>query len=198
MTAKRKATARDAVAPPKKHELAPTLAGDGAGRGAAGRESPAVQHPPVGPLPSAARLLCSALLWADTRTVLDVARLVHPDDLDEPHRTLFAAVVACAHAGQAGPELALDRIVRDGDGSAAVRDELTQAATAGGRAEQVSGYCAAVLSRRFRAAAESYGRGVIGWAAYGSESELWHGITSGGAALRRLADRVAAARGGEL
>lgn len=156
------------------------------------------QYQPVGPVPSNARLLLSALLWADTSTVLNTARLVHADDLDEPHLTLYAAVVACARAGQAGPRLVLDRLMRDGDASQSVRDELLHATTAGGRPEMVADYCAAVLAERFRIACESYGRGVIGWAADGSEAELWQGITAHGTELRKLADRLTAARGGEL
>lgn len=156
------------------------------------------QYPPVGAIPPNARLLVSALLLADTRTILSTGTLVHHGDLDEPHRTLYAAVMACAHAGQAGPRLVLDRLVRDGDASQAVRDELVHATTAGGRSELLEDYAAAVLADRFRAACESYGRGVIGWAADGSEAELWHGITSHGTELRKLADRLTAARGGEL
>lgn len=155
-------------------------------------------YTPVGPMPSNARLLLSGLLWADARTVLNVARLVHPEDLDEPHRTVYAAVVACARADQAGARLVMDRLVRDGDASQSVRDELADATTAGGRPELVRDYGAAVLADRFRAACESYGRGVIGWAADGSESELWAGITTHGTELRKLADRLTAARGGEL
>lgn len=162
------------------------------------RSSSVAQYPPSGPVPSNARLLVSSLLWADPSTVVTVARLVHPGDLDEPHRTMFAAVVACAHAGQAGPHLVLDRLVRQGDASQPVRDELSAATTAGGRTELLQDYAAAVLAERFRAACESYGRGVLGWAADGSESELWHGITAHGAELRKLADRLTAARGGEL
>lgn len=156
------------------------------------------QYPPVGPTPSNARLLLSALLQADTSTVTSIGNLVHPGDLDEPHRTVYAAVLACAHAGHTGPQLVLDRIIRDGDASQPVRDELVDATTAGARVELVREYAAPVLAERFRAACESYGRGVIGWAATGSESELWHGIVSHGIELRRLADRLAAARGGEL
>ncbi len=156
------------------------------------------QYPPVGAIPPNARLLVSALLWADTGTILSVSKLVYPGDLDEPHRTLYGALLDCAHAGQAGPRLVLDGLMRDGDASQPVRDELVQATTAGGMAEMVRDYAAAVLADRFRAACESYGRGVIGWAADGSESELWHGITSHGTELRKLADRLTAARGGEL
>lgn len=155
-------------------------------------------YPPVGPMPSNARLLLSALLWADPRTVLKSARLVHPADLSAPHCTVYAAVIACANAGQAGALLVMDRLIRDGDASDAVRHELEDATTAGGRPELVRDYAAAVLADRFRVACESYGRGVIGWAADGSESELWHGITSHGTELRKLADRLTAARGGEL
>lgn len=156
------------------------------------------QYTPVGPMPSNARLFLSALLWADTRTVLNSAQVVYAGDLDEPHRTVYAAVLACAHDGQAGARLVMDRLIRDGDASQSVRDELADSATAGGRPELLRDYAAAVLADRFRVACESYGRSVIGWAADGSESELWTGITSTGTQLRMLADRLTAARGGEL
>lgn len=180
------------------HENTAATTEDTALSGRGDRRPRVAQYPPHGPIPSNARLLVSALLWADTGTVLSAGRLVHPGDLDEPHRTLYGAVLACAHAGQAGPRLVLDRLMRDGDASQTVRDELVHATTAGGRSELLRDYCAAVLADRFRAACESYGRGVIGWAADGSESELWHGITSHGTELRKLADRLTAARGGEL
>lgn len=156
------------------------------------------QYSPAGPVPTNTRLLLSGLPWGDTSTVLKVARLVHVADLDEPHRTLYAALLACAGDGQAGPRLVLDRLMRTGEASQSVRDELVHSTTAGGRTELVAGYAAAVLAERFRAACDSYGRGVIGWAADGSESELWTGITTHGTELRKLADRLTAARGGEL
>lgn len=156
------------------------------------------QHSPVGPIPSNARLLISGLQWCDTRTVLNTAQLVHIDDLDEPHRTIYAATIACARDGLTGPRAILDRLMRDGDTSKQVHDELVQSINAGGIAEHWQAYAAQVLSVRFRAACESYGQGVIGWADTGSESELWHGITSNGTELRKLADRLTKARGGEL
>lgn len=156
------------------------------------------QYKPHGPIPTNARLLLSGLLWADTATVARAAQLVHPDDLDEPHRTIYTAVVTCARSGLTGPRPVLDRIMRDGQASQPVRDELVHATTAGGIAEVVPNYCAAVLAERFRAACESYGTGIVGWAADGSEAELWRSITGHGAALRKLADRLTEARGGEL
>lgn len=195
MTDTQKAGPHHETGPQKNTAAAPDTT---ATSGRADRRSSVAQYPPAGPIPSNARLLLSAMLWADARTVLNAAQIVHPGDLDEPHRSVYAAVVACAHAGQAGPRLVLDRLVRDGDASQLVRDELVHATTAGGRTELLEDYAAAVLAERFRAACESYGRGVIGWAADGSESELWHGITAHGAELRKLADRLTAARGGEL
>lgn len=156
------------------------------------------QYPPVGPMPTNARLLLSGLLWADTSTVLNTALLVHAEDLDEPHRSVYAAILACARDGVTGPRIVLDRLTRAGEASELVRDELVGATTAGGIAEVVPTYAAAVLGERFRAACESYGQGVLGWAADGSEAELWHAITSHGTQLRKLADRLAEARGGEL
>lgn len=162
------------------------------------RRTRVAPYPGIGPNPTTARLLLSALLWANTRTVLNAAVLVHPADLDEPATTILAAIYTCARGGQVGHALVLDRIVRDGDASRAVRDELTHATTAGGRTELIQDYAAAVLADRFRVAAESYGRGIVAWAADGSEAELWMGVKSGGAALRRLAERLERARGGEL
>ena len=180
------------------HENDAATSEDTASSGRRDRRSRVAQYPPHGPIPTNARLLVSALLWADTESILSTGKIVYPGDLDEPHRTLYAALLDCAHAGKAGPRLILDRLMRDGDASQPVRDELVHATTAGGRPELLRDYAAAVLADRFRAACESYGQGVLGWVATGSESELWHGITSHGTELRKLADRLTAARGGEL
>lgn len=156
------------------------------------------QYPPHGPIPSNARLLLSGLLWADSTTVLAARQLVHPADLDQPHATIFNAVAGCADAGSTGPRAVLDRLIRDGSATQPVRIELAHATTAGGIPEQWQQYAAQVLAERFRAACESYAQEVLGWTADGSESELWHGITSTGTQLRLLADRLTDARGGEL
>lgn len=156
------------------------------------------QHPPVGPMPTNSALLLSGLLWSTVADVLATGDLVGPDDLDEPHSTIYAAIRACADQGETGPRAVLDRLVREGNASQLVRDELVSATTAGGIATALPLYAAQVLAERFRIACESYGHAVVTLVDDASEADLWQGITSGGARLRTLADRLAVMRGGEL
>lgn len=156
------------------------------------------QHPPIGPIPSNARLLLSGLIWANSTTVLAALQLVYPTDLDQAHGEILDAIAKCAESGSTGPRAILDRLTREGRATQSVSNELVHAATAGGIPEQWQQYAAQVLAERFRAACESFAQSVLGWTADGSESELWHGITSAGTQLRLLADRLTNARGSDL
>lgn len=151
---------------------------------------------PAGPAPDTCRLLVSGALWAAQGAVKDAATLVHPEDLDEPHRTIWAAIVALAGRGTTGAQAVMDEIIRAGDASQLVRDELTQATTAGGVPEAIPYYCAQILAGHFRRAVESHGTGLVGWSATASEDDLWEHIVTGGTRLRSLRDRLTAARKG--
>ncbi|MBB1030677.1 hypothetical protein G6027_07210 [Dietzia sp. SLG310A2-38A2] len=154
------------------------------------------QLPPAGPASDTCRLLLCGALWTSPAVVNDAAALIHPDDLDEPHRTIWAAIVTLAGRGITGPQAVKDEIIRTGDASQMVRDELLQAMHAGGVPEALNYYCAQILADRFRRAVESYGTGAVGWAATASEDELWELIVTGGTRLRGLHDRLTAARKG--
>lgn len=151
---------------------------------------------PVGPPPDSCRLLLSGALWGSQKAVNNAATLVHPEELDEPHRTIWAAIVTLAGRGITGAQAVMDEIVRTGDASQLVRDELTQATTAGGVPEAIPFYCSQILAGQFRRAVESYGTGAVGWSATASEDELWELIVTGGTRLRGLHDRLTAARKG--
>lgn len=151
---------------------------------------------PVGPMPDAARLLLSGALWATPATVNTLAALVHSEDLDEPHRTVWAAITTLATRQVTGAQTVMDEVIRAGDASKAVRDEIMLATTAGGVPEALNYYAAQILADRFRRAVESYGTGAVGWSATSSEDELWEHIVTGGTRLRGLRDRLVTARKG--
>lgn len=160
--------------------------------------SPPTQLPPHGPIPGGTRLLISGLLWGRARDVHAALDLVAVDDLNGPHKTIYAAISGCADDGLTGPLAVLDRLTRHGQATELVRAELVAATTAGGVAEAVPTYAAQVLAERFRDRANSYGRAIVEWSNSGTEAELWGGILAGGTNLRGLADRLTASRGGEL
>lgn len=151
---------------------------------------------PVGPSPDSCRLLLSGALWGSPVAVKAAATLVHPGDLDEPHKTIWAAICALAGRGITGARAVMDELIRVGDGAQAVRDELSQATTAGGVPEALNFYAAQILAGHFRRAVESHGTGLVGWSATASEDELWEHIIAGGTRLRGLHDRLVAARKG--
>ena len=145
---------------------------------------------PAGPSPDSVRLLLSGALWGSQKAVTGAA------DLGEPHRTIWAAICALAGRGITGAQAVMDELIRTGDASQPVRDELTQATTAGGVPEALPYYCAQILAGHFRRAVESHGTGLVGWSATSSEDELWEHIITGGTRLRGLHDRLTAARKG--
>ena len=160
------------------------------------RGSGATQLLPAGPNPDSCRLLLSGALWAAPADVNAAAALVHPDDLAEPHKTIWSAICALASRRITGARAVMDEIVRTGDASRPVRDEITQATTAGGVPEAIPFYCSQILAGQFRRAVESYGTGAVGWSATASEDELWELIVTGGTRLRGLHDRLIEARKG--
>lgn len=151
---------------------------------------------PAGPNPDVCRLLLSGGLWGSPAAVNAATALVQPEDVDEPHATVWAAISRLAAHGVTGATAVKDEVIRTGDASQFVRDELVQAATAGGVPEALPYYCAQILADRFRRAVESYGTGLVGWSATAAEDELWGHVITGGTRLRGLHDRLAAARKG--
>lgn len=151
---------------------------------------------PAGPNPDTQRLLLSGALWGSPAAVTATATLVQPDDLDEPHKTIWAAVCALAGRSITGSRAVMDELIRVGDASQVVRDEVAQATTAGGVPEALNYYAAQILADRFRRAVESHGQGLVGWSATAGEHELWEHIVTGGTRLRSLNERLAAARKG--
>ena len=151
---------------------------------------------PSGPAPDTCRLLLSGALWGSPAVVTATATLVLPNDLDEPHKTIWVAICALAGRGITGAGAVMDELIRVGDASQTVRDEVAQATTAGGVPEALNYYAAQILADRFRRAVESHGQGLVGWSATAGEHELWEHIVTGGTRLRSLNERLAAARKG--
>ena len=88
---------------------------------------------PIGPLPAAADLLVCALLYSGCPAVLQIAEYVDPsEDLDEPARSGYQAVVALAHQNiTPAPQLVLDELRRTGELDRPTACWLASAATAG-------------------------------------------------------------------
>jgi len=163
------------------------------------RRTRVAQAPPVGLPVGPDALLLGALLYADSRTIAAVAEVIMPDDLTTTSQaTVFEVLRDNATRGRVGPQGALDEITRRGLHTADVTRTLTDAVTSGAIAEQAPMLAGTVLAASFRRRADSYAEAVASMAATGSEAELWHTVKAGGAALRRITDRLARARGGDL
>lgn len=161
-------------------------------------ESPPVvtQLPAADRTPSTSvRLLTSALMHATTPAVV-LASPIRPDDLDEPHKTIQAAVIGLAERGITGPNALCGELLRLGQVNTSVQRELDAALTAGGVDLAINIYAADVLAERLRAAANSHGHALIEVAANGAEVDLWATNIRGAERVRKLADRLAQLRGG--
>lgn len=160
----------------------------------------ASQLEPAGPAPSTAQLLISALLWADLGTVRATREHLAVDDLDAWHqKAILAAVYACADAGTTGTQAVLAELFRTGrmagqDGRL-LGIALSTVATAGGQPGAVRGYVADILATTYRREAATYAVAVAE-SVDGAEADIWETVTQGGARLRRLRERLAAARKG--
>lgn len=160
----------------------------------------ASQIEPAGPAPSTAQLLISALLWADLGTVRATRKHLVVDDLDAWHqKAILAAVYACADAGTTGTQAVLAELFRTGqmagqDGRL-LGAALSTVATAGGQPGAVRGYVADILATTYRREAATYAVAVAE-SVDGAEADIWATVTQGGARLRRLRERLAAARKG--
>ena len=159
----------------------------------------ASQIEPAGPAPSTAQLLISALLWGDLGTVRATREHLAVDDLDAWHqKAILAAVYACADAGTTGTQAVLAELFRTGrmagqDGRL-LGAALSTVATAGGQPGAVRGYVADILATTYRSEAATYAVAVAE-SVDGAEADIWETVTRGGTRLRRLRERLAAARG---
>lgn len=167
------------------------------GRGIAPESS---QMEPAGPAPSTPQLLLSALLWADLGTVRAAGELLAVDDLDAWHeKAILDAVFACARSGATGTQAVLAELFRTGQ-MAGERGRLlgvalSTTATAGGQPGAVRGYVSDILAAAYRREAGAYAVAVAE-SVDGAEDDIWETVTRGGSRLRRLRERLAAARKG--
>lgn len=160
------------------------------------------QYPPVGPIPTPDRLLLSGLLWATEEQVSAVLPLIRDDELAEAKQsTILAAIRRCAARGQTGCCAVLDELQAfgdlAGDKGSWVAAELNDATTAGGHPDGLRQYLAAVLGAAFRRQIESYGHAVSSASQDFPEADLWPLVSSGGARVRELSERLTRVRGGD-
>ena len=129
---------------------------------------------PVGPLPAAADLLVCALLYSACPAVLQIAEYINAsDDLDEPARRGYEAVVALAHQNiTPAPQLVLDELRRAGRLDRQTACWLATAATAGAPPETARRYAATLVSQTLRRKVESWGLTLIAAAEGAAEDEL--------------------------
>lgn len=160
------------------------------------------QFPPVGAIPTAYRLLTSGLLWATDVQVAPVLAMIRDDEMPEAKQsTILAAIRRCAARGQTGCCAVMDELQAHGDlagdKGSRVAAELNDAVTAGGDPLALRQYLAAVLGLEFRRQIESYGHAVSSAAEHFPEADLWPMVSSGGARVRELSERLARVRGGD-
>ncbi|MCT1863384.1 hypothetical protein [Dietzia cinnamea] len=160
----------------------------------------ASQIEPAGPAPSTPQLLLSALLWAGLGTVRAAREHLAVDDLDVWHeKAILAAVYACADAGTTGTQAVLAELFRTGRMAGQeghmLGAALSTVATAGGQPGAIRGYVADVLAAAYRREAATFAIAVVE-SVDGVESAIWETVTRGGTRLRRVRERLAAARGG--
>jgi hypothetical protein len=129
---------------------------------------------PIGPLPAAGDLLVCALLYSGCPAVLQIAEYVDPsDDLDEPARSGYQALVALAHQNiTPAPQLVLDELRRTGALDRPTACWLASAATAGAPPETARRYAATLVSETLRRKVESWGLILIAAAQGAAEDEL--------------------------
>jgi replicative DNA helicase len=130
--------------------------------------------PPVGPVPSAAELLCCALVYSAAPTVVQIAEYLDADsDLEEPAASVYRAVVELARQGiSPAPELVLDELRRTGRLDRQTACRLATAATAGAPPETARRYAAIVVSNSLRRQLDSLGNTLANAASTAAEDEL--------------------------
>lgn len=158
------------------------------------------QLEPAGPAPDTAQLLLSGLLWADVPTVRATARHLVADDLDVwHHKITLEAIYACAAAGTSGTQAVLAELFRTGamagEDGRLLGAALSTLATAGGQPGAIRAYVADILAATYRRETATYAVAVAE-SVDGAEDDIWETVTRGGARLRRLRERLAAAREG--
>lgn len=158
------------------------------------------QLEPAGPAPTTPQLLLSALLWGDLGAVRATAGHITVDDLDTWHgKAILGAIYSCAQAGTTGTQAVLAELFRTGqlagEDGRLLGIALSTVATAGGQPGALPAYAADMLATTYRREAATYAMAVAE-SVDGAEADIWETVTQGGTRLRRLRERLAAARKG--
>lgn len=159
----------------------------------------ASQIEPAGPTPTTPQLLISGLLWADLGAVRTARAHLTVDDLDAWHEKLIlSAIYSCADAETTGTQAVLAELFRTGnmagESGRMLGIALSTVVTAGGQPGAIRGYVADILAATYRQETATYAVAVAE-SVDGAESDIWETVTRGGTRLRRLRERLTAARG---
>lgn len=127
----------------------------------------------VGPDPTVADLFVGALLFSTSAEVLEVARFVDVEDVDEPGQAVLESVVALARRGvPPSSQLVLDDLKRCGKLTRTRGLWLASATASGACASAARAYAAAVVAESLRRQTESLGQALVSASASYSEVEI--------------------------
>jgi replicative DNA helicase len=150
----------------------------------------------VGPTPSLADLYVGALLFSTPAEVLEVARYVDVEDIDEPGQTVYSSVVALARrAVPPSSQLVLDDLKRQGKLTRTRGLWLASATASGACASAARAYAAAVVAESLRRQTESLGQALVSASERYSEVEISKLAETVSSRLRYIAGRLTELRG---
>jgi len=160
----------------------------------------ASQLEPAGPAPTTTQLLLSGLLWADLGAVRAAAEHVTAEDVDVWwEKKIITAIFSCAQAGTTGAQAVTGELFRigamAGEEGRLLGIALSTTVTAGGQPGALPAYIADLLAATYRREAATFAMAVAE-SVDGAESDIWGTVTRGGTRLRRLRERLSAARRG--
>jgi hypothetical protein len=150
----------------------------------------------VGVEPSVADLFVGALLYSTPAEVLEVARFVDIEDIDEPGQAVYSSVVALARRGvPPSSQLVMDDIKRLGKLTRSRGIWLASATASGACASAARSYAAAVVAESLRQQTESLGQALVSASATYSEVEIAKLAEIVSTRLRYIAGRLTELRG---
>jgi replicative DNA helicase len=153
----------------------------------------------VGPDPGIDELIVGALMFSTPAEVVDTAKYVDLDDMDEPGKSVLASVFALARRSvPPSPQLVADDLKRCGKLTRSCATWLASATTSGACASAARSYAAAVVANSLRRQAESFGAALISAAAEASEYDVQQIAEQASKRIRYTAGRLTELRGAEL
>lgn len=150
----------------------------------------------VGPEPTVADLYIGSLLFSTPAEVLEVARYVEFQDVDEPGQTVYSSVVALARRGvPPSSQLVMDDLKRLGKLTRNRGIWLASATASGACASAARAYAAAVVAESLRRQTESLGQALVSASGTYSEVEISKLAETVSSRLRYIAGRLTELRG---